>query len=148
MLTNLPVYYRKVATCEINKISELLKIQHYNHKGRSPYSTTVFRLALIMRYTSNSGYRYLQRFLPLQSYSKLYKLKSEPINNTVKHTQKYEIANICFMVILICKSHIRSPFAPITSQFSEKHNVWIFLILKKNDVMKLGYINDIIICLV
>ena len=52
------------------------------------------------------------------------------------------------MVILICKSHIRSPFAPITSQFSEKHNVWIFLILKKNDAMELGYINDIIICLV
>ena len=33
-----------------------------------------------MRYTSNSGYRYLQRFLPLPSYSLLYKLKSQPIN--------------------------------------------------------------------
>ena len=43
------------------------------------------------------------------------------------HT-KYEIATICLMVILICKSHIRSPFAPITSQFSEKNNIRIFLI--------------------
>ena len=33
-----------------------------------------------MSYTSNSRYRYLQRFLPLPSYSLLYKLKSEPID--------------------------------------------------------------------
>ena len=46
------------------------------------------------------------------------------------NTKQYEIATICFMVILICKSHIRSPFAPITSQFSEKNNS-DFLNLKK-----------------
>ena len=66
--------------CETNIISELLKLQYYNPKGRPPYSTTVLRFALMMRYTSNSGYRYLQRFLPLPSYSLLYKLKSHPID--------------------------------------------------------------------
>ena len=81
MLTNLPVYCRNAeSTCETYIIGELLKLKYYNPKGRPPYSATVLRFALIMRYTSNSAYRYLEKFLPLQSFSLLYKLKSHHID--------------------------------------------------------------------
>ena len=81
MLTNLPVYCRNAeSTCETDIIGELLKLKYYNPKGRPPYSATVLRFALIMRYTSNSAYRYLEKFLPLPSFSLLYKLKSHHID--------------------------------------------------------------------
>ena len=65
MLTNLPVYCRNAeGSCEANVIKELLLIQYYNPKGRPPYSTSVIRFTLIMRYTSNSAYQYLKNFFP------------------------------------------------------------------------------------
>ena len=77
MLTNLPVYCRNSDSIyETKVIRELVRLQFYNPKGRTPYSSTVFRFALLMRYTSNSAYRYLKKFLPLPSYSLLSKLKS------------------------------------------------------------------------
>ena len=66
MLTNLPVYCKNAeGTCESDVIKELIKLQYYDPKGRPPYSANVLRFALIMRYTSNSAYKYLKRFLPL-----------------------------------------------------------------------------------
>ena len=57
MLTNLPVYCKNAErTCETKVINELIKLQYYNPKGRPPYSATVLRFALIMRYTSNSAF--------------------------------------------------------------------------------------------
>ena len=83
MLTNLPVYCKNAErTCETNVINELIKLQYYNPKGRPPYSATVLRFALIMRYTSNSAYKYLKRFLPLPSYSLLRKLKSQSVDTS------------------------------------------------------------------
>ena len=83
MLTNLPVYCKHAeGTCETNVIKELLKLQYNNPKGRPPYSTTVLRFALMMRYTSNSAYQYLKNFLPLPSYSLLTKLKSQSIDTS------------------------------------------------------------------
>ena len=83
MLTNLPVYCRNAeGSCETNVIKELLQIQYYNPKGRPPYSNSVLRFALIMRYTSNSAYQYLKNFIPLPSNSLLCKLKSQTIDTT------------------------------------------------------------------
>ena len=94
MLTNLPVYCKDVeATCETNIISELLNLQYCNPKGRPPYSTTVLRFALILRYTFNTGYRYLQKFLPLPSYSLLYRLKSQPFDTCKGLLSLREILN-------------------------------------------------------
>ena len=83
MLTNLPVYCKNAErTCETNVINELIKLQYYNPKGRPPYSATVLRFALIIRYTSNSAYKYLKRFLPLPSYFLLRKLKSQSVDTS------------------------------------------------------------------
>ena len=83
MLSNLPVHCRNVeGTCETNVIKELLQLQYYNPKGRPPYSTSVLRFALIMRYTSNSAYQYLKNFLPLPTNSLLCKLKSQSIDTS------------------------------------------------------------------
>ena len=83
MLTNLPVYRRNAeGSCETNVIKELLQVQYYNPKGRPPYSTSVLRFALIMRYTSNSAYQYLKKILPLTSNSLLCKLKSQTIDTS------------------------------------------------------------------
>ena len=40
------------------------------------------RFALMMRYTSNTAYRYFRYFLPLPSYSLLHKLSSQDIDTT------------------------------------------------------------------
>ena len=83
MLTNLPVYCKNAEEiCETDVIKEVIKLQYYNPQGRPPYSANVLRFALIMRYTSNSAYRYLKRFLPLPSYSLLRKLKSQKIDTS------------------------------------------------------------------
>ena len=83
MLTNLPVYCKNAeGTCESDVIKELIKLQYYDPKGRPPYSANVLRFALIMRYTSNSLYKYLKRFLPLPSYSLLRRLKSHSVDTS------------------------------------------------------------------
>ena len=83
MLTNLPVYCKNAEEiCETDVIKELIKLQYYNPQGRTPYSANMLRFALIMRYTSNSAYWYLKRFLPLPSYSLLRKLKSQKIDTS------------------------------------------------------------------
>ena len=77
MLTNLPVYYRNSESIyDTSVIKELIQRQVDSPKGMPPYSSTVLRFALLMRYTSNLTYCYLKRFLPLPSYNVLNKLKS------------------------------------------------------------------------
>ena len=64
MLRNLPVYCRNSDSIYETKVilGELIQLQFYNPKGRTPYSSTVLIFALLMRYTSNSAYRYLKNF--------------------------------------------------------------------------------------
>ena len=82
MITNLPAYCRNSESpYYINVIKELIQLQYYSPRGRPPYSNTVLRFALIMRYTSNSAYRYLKTFLPLPSYGLLNKLKSKSFDS-------------------------------------------------------------------
>ena len=81
MLTNLPNYCRNFTPedYEINVIKELIKLTHYSPKRRPKYSSSALRFALLLRYTSNSGYNFLKKHLPLPSETLLKSLKSNSI---------------------------------------------------------------------
>ena len=80
MLTNLLNYCRNYSgshdECDIEVIQELLKSTYFHRKGRPKYSHNTLRFALLMRYTSNSAYRFLKQYLPLPSETVLTQLKS------------------------------------------------------------------------
>ena len=55
-------------------IDELEKRRNYKPKGRPPYSSTMMRYALLLRYTSLAAYKLLLEMFPLPSISLLNKL--------------------------------------------------------------------------
>ena len=81
MLTNLPNYCRsfKSKDFEIDVIRELIRLAYYSPKGRPKYSSNAIRFALILRYTSNSAYNFLKKYLPLPSETLLKNLKSNSV---------------------------------------------------------------------
>ena len=54
----------------------MIKLTHYSPKGRPKYSSSALRFALLLRYTSNSGYNFLKKHLPLPSETLLKSLNS------------------------------------------------------------------------
>ena len=76
MLQNFPAYLRNVGNKSQDVIEELQQRQHYQTKGRPPYSCEMIRFALLLRYTSAQAYKILLGKLPLPSMSLLRKLKS------------------------------------------------------------------------
>ena len=79
MLHNFPAYLRNVAAdnngsdCSI--LEELERRKHYKPKGRPPYSASIIRYALLLRYTSAQAYKLLLEKFPLPSISLLNKIQ-------------------------------------------------------------------------
>ena len=73
MLENFPAYIRNVAygNTDFCILEELEKRQHYGAKGQPPYSASIIRYALLLRYTSAQAYKLLLEKLPLPSMSLL-----------------------------------------------------------------------------
>ena len=62
MLTNLPNYCRNAShSYHIEVIEELIKLRFYH------YPSVVLRFSLLLRYTSNSAYKFINKFIPLPS---------------------------------------------------------------------------------
>jgi len=80
---NFPSYLRSFE--EIQKefaiLHELNERQYYKPKGGPPYSSSLIRWALLLRYTSASGYSILRQHLPLPSTSLLEKLRSSKVDS-------------------------------------------------------------------
>ena len=82
VLENLPNYCRSFRSkFDIDVIKELLKLRYFSPCGISKYSSQVLRFSLILRYTSNSAYSFLKKYVPLPSNSLLRKLRSPSIDN-------------------------------------------------------------------
>ena len=56
-------------------LMEMSNQQHYQAKGRLPYSSQLIRLAMLVRYTSFQAYKLLQEHFPLPSLALLSKLR-------------------------------------------------------------------------
>ena len=65
MLTNLPNYWTNYIGsydgCDIKVIQKLFNSTYYHPKGRPKYSHNTLRFALLMGYTSNSAYKFLNQ---------------------------------------------------------------------------------------
>ena len=82
MLTNLPNYCRNAShSYHIEVIEELIKLRFYHLRGRH-YPSVVLRFSLLLRYTSNSAYKFINKFIPLPSERLLKKLKSHTIDSS------------------------------------------------------------------
>ena len=81
-LENLPKYCRNFdSNYDVDVIKELIQLCYFSPRGRPKYSSQVLRFSLLLRYTSNSAYGVLKKYLPLPSNSLLRKLKSPSIDN-------------------------------------------------------------------
>ena len=81
-LEKLPNYCRNFdSKFDIDVIKELIHLRYFSPRGRPKYSSQVLRFSLMLRYTSNSAYNLLKKYIPLPSYSLLRKLKSPSIDN-------------------------------------------------------------------
>ena len=82
MLTNLPNYCRNAShSYHIEVIEELIKLRFYHPRGRH-YPSVVLRFSLLLRYTSNSAYKFLNKCIPLPSELLLKKLNSHTIDSS------------------------------------------------------------------
>ena len=80
MITNLPNYCRNAShNYYIEVIDELIKLRFYHPRGRH-YPSAVLRFTLLLRYTSNSAYKLLNKFISLPSERLLQTLKSHTID--------------------------------------------------------------------
>ena len=109
-LENLPNYCRNFhSKFDVDVIKELLKLCYFSPCGRPKYSSQVLRFSLILRYTSNSAYSFLKKYIPLPSNSLLRKLKSPSIGNC-QALQALRDSN-CIgndIVILLDEMHLQS----------------------------------------
>ena len=81
MITNLPNYCRNAShNYHIEVIDELIKLRFYHPRGRH-YPSAVLRFSLLLRYTSGSAYKLLDKFIPLPSERLLQMLKSHTIDS-------------------------------------------------------------------
>ena len=81
-LENLPSYCRNFnSKYDVDVIKELIQLCYFSPRGRPKYSSQVLRFSLMLRYTSNSAYSFLKKYIPLPSNSLLRKLKSPSIDN-------------------------------------------------------------------
>ena len=81
-LQNLPNYCRNFdSKYDVDIIKELIQLCYFSPRGRPKYSSQVVRFSLLLRYTSNSAYSFLKKYIPLPSNSLLRKLKSPSIDN-------------------------------------------------------------------
>ena len=81
-LQNLPNYCRNFdSKYDVDVIKELIQLCYFSPRGRPKYSSQVMRFSLLLRYTSNSAYSFLKKYIPLPSNSLLRKLKSPSIDN-------------------------------------------------------------------
>ena len=81
-LENLPSYCRNFnSKYDVDVIKELIQLCYFSPRGRPKYSSQVLRFSLMLRYTSNSAYSFLKKYIPLPSNSQLRKLKSPSIDN-------------------------------------------------------------------
>ena len=82
LLENLPNYCRNVTSnFDIQVIKELLNICYISPRGRPKYTANILKFALLLRYTSNSAYQLLKKYIPLPSQSLLRSLKSPSIDS-------------------------------------------------------------------
>ena len=82
LLENLPNYCRNVTSnFDIQVIKELLNICYISPRGRPKYTANILKFALLLRYTSNSAYQLLNKYIPLPSQSLLRSLKSPSIDS-------------------------------------------------------------------
>ena len=82
LLENLPNYCRNVTSnFDIQVIQELLNICYISPRGRPKYTANILKFALLLRYTSNSAYQLLNKYIPLPSQSLLRSLKSPSIDS-------------------------------------------------------------------
>ena len=81
MIDNFPPYLKKVAEEKTNEdgsitiLDELEQRKLMKPKGRPPYSASMIRYALLLRYTSAQAYRVLLQQFPLPSFSLLSKIQ-------------------------------------------------------------------------
>ena len=64
---------------DLNILQELHHRQFFQPKGSPPFSSSMIRFALLLRYTSAAAYRIIQQHLPLPSTSLLEKLRSSKV---------------------------------------------------------------------
>ena len=82
LLENLPNYCRNITSkFDIQVIKELLDICYISPRGRPKYTANILKFALLLRYTSNSAYQLLKKYIPLPSQSLLRSLKSPSIDS-------------------------------------------------------------------
>ena len=73
MLENFPVHIRNKSAEMKTILAEMNNIKHYSPQGRPPFSASMIRYSLLLRYTS---YKLLLEQLPLPSFSLLRKIQS------------------------------------------------------------------------
>ena len=66
---------------DIQVIKEFINVCYISPRGRPKYTANIFKFALLLRYTSNSAYQLLKKYIPLPSQSLLRSLKSPSIDN-------------------------------------------------------------------
>ena len=66
---------------DIQVIKELLNICYISPRGRPKYTANILKVAHLLRYTSNSTYQLLKKYILLPSQSLLRSLKSPSIDN-------------------------------------------------------------------
>ena len=75
-LENFPAYIQNTATDNYNELlNELNQRNFYKPQGRPPYSASMIRYALHLRYTSLQAYRLLLEKFPMQSLLLLHKIQ-------------------------------------------------------------------------
>ena len=82
MLDNFPAYIESFTSLHQSSaiLEELRQRENYHPKGRPPYSSSLLRYSLLLRYTSPQCYRQLLQHFPLPSFSLLKKLNSKGVH--------------------------------------------------------------------
>ena len=109
MLTYLPNYCRNIThNYDIEPLKDLLRLVYYCPKGKCRYSTSTFRFALQLRYTSNAAYNLLSQHLPLPSQRLLCYLKSDS-KDSIKAFSKFreDVFFGNYVVILLDEMHLQ-----------------------------------------
>ncbi len=101
-LENFPIDIKNAAENEnYSLLDELEKRRHFKPKGRPPYSSSLIRYSLILRYTSLQAYKLLLQNFPLPSISLLNKLHAGGVDAIKAIKYLLEKKDISRDVILI-----------------------------------------------
>ena len=79
----------------------MLDISNYQAKGRPPYSSSMIRFALHLRYTSLQSYKLLLEKFPLQSISTLHRIQAGSVDSLKAAKKLREKGHISSDVILM-----------------------------------------------